>query len=706
VRSHAMASPVGTGRAGAGSIVRRAVIAGAMALLILCVQAGRAAAAECSNEDLRTEKSVLLPDCRAYEQVSPSDKQTSAATFYREPFLALASHTDDGSVVFSSHEPMPGSASGTLQNEYWATRGASGWSYKSLAPTIEVLPGALTLTTFRANSDDLKYSLILAQKPSLALGAAPEEVNLYLRNNETEKYELLSTTQGVGAPQIRAFFSLAGASSDYSRIIFTANVPLLPEAPAEPSSGLYEYHDGQLSLVGILPNGEPAQASQVSNPNGGGGWNSFNSVSEDGSRVYFGFGLNLFVRVNGSRTVEVSKDHRTTPEPEPNFAPSYWGASTDGDVAYISSLNNLTNDANTGRDAEGHPLNSGENLYRFDLGTEELTDLTVDSDPPDAETGAQVEGVTGVSDDGSTVYFVALGNLAAGAHRGEPNLYLWHNGVTRYIATLSGADAGDWTRAISSMTSRISPDGNHLLFASAARLTGYDNTDATTNQPDTELYLYSAHSSSLECISCNPDGSRPNNSTTLTTQYTNGAPESSATPNYMSEDGSTVAFVTSEALVPRDTNRLPDIYEYRNGQVALISTGTSEFAAEYADMSPDGKDLYFSTTERLTKSDVDNFGDLYDARSGGGFGISVAATFCSGVECERQIGAQQPALPLSSQVLGGRGNVRPAKKKGCGKGKRSIKQGGKTKCVKKQPQGSKRHQKGHRGASPKKGDSK
>jgi hypothetical protein len=176
----------------------------------------------------------------------------------------------------------------------------------------------------------------------------------------------------------------------------------------------------------------------------------------------------------------------------------------------------------------------------------------------------------------------------------------------------------------------------------------------------------------------------------------------------MTDDGGIVAFVTRESLVKRDTNNLADIYEYNQGKVSLVSTGTSEFPAEYADLGLDGKDIYFSTVERLTKTDIDNFGDLYDARVDGGFATAGVSASCSGFECERQIAGPPSPLPLSSQAFTGPGNVHPKKKKTCGHGKHAVKQRGAVKCVTKHPPKpkSKRHQKGHRGTGSKKGGSK
>ena len=65
----------------------------------------------------------------------------------------------------------------------------------------------------------------------------------------------------------------------------------------------------------------------------------------------------------------------------------------------------------------------GNDLYRFDTVTGQLTDLTVDHNASDP-LGADVQGVVAESEDGSYLYFAAHGDLATGATPGQDNLYL------------------------------------------------------------------------------------------------------------------------------------------------------------------------------------------------------------------------------------------------------------------------------------------
>ena len=120
--------------------------------------------------------------------------------------------------------------------------------------------------------------------------------------------------------------------------------------------------------------------------------------------------------------------------------------------------------------------------------------------------------VVGASEDGSWVYFVADGVLAAGAEHGQPNLYVRHAGTTRLVAVLSRADRPDWAGQIGridAISARVSPNGEWLAFMSQRSLTGYDNRDAVGGKPDEEVYLYNASSERLVCASCDPTGARP-----------------------------------------------------------------------------------------------------------------------------------------------------------------------------------------------------
>jgi hypothetical protein len=345
-------------------------------------------------------------------------------------------------------------------------------------------------------------------------------------------------------------------------------------------------------------------------------------------------------------------------------APRFQLASADGSKVFFTDSARLTVDSTAG-------ISSSEpDLYEFDVATGRLTDLTVDANHGEH---ANVQGlVQGASEDGSYVYLVANGVLAPGAKPGSHcgdvsppasascNLYVRHAGRTTYIAALSGTDQqwdNEQGRAPGSLTARVSPNGRWFAFMSDRSLTGYDNRDANSGEPDEEVFLYDASANRLRCVSCDPTGARPvgvlgpqgssNHPGPLvdrsniwgerwyaalipgTEQVSLGA--SAYQSRYLSDSGR-LFFDSNEALVPQDVNGTLDVYEYEpegeggcarasstfeeasNGCVGLISSGSSAEESAFMDASESGDDVFFLTAARLRPEDYDNAPDLYDAR--------------------------------------------------------------------------------------------
>ncbi len=417
-----------------------------------------------------------------------------------------------------------------------------------------------------------------------------------------------------------------------------------------------------------------------------------------------GVDFELYVHEPGAPTVQVDASKVGSEGGKGTFLT----ASGDGSRVFFADGLRLTSDST----AEGA---IGKDIYLFDVSTHQLTDITVDKNPAD-EKGAAVQGVLGASADGSYLYFVAEGDLAAGAVSGEDNLYVWHEGETKFIATLASQDesflppapggAGDWSPSITKRTARVSPSGESVVFMSAAGLTGYDNTDLLTGRRDEEVYLYDAGSGTLRCVSCNPTGGRPLGPSGIAagTNFENYGDEGRSLyqPRVLSEDGHRVFFETYDALVPQDTNGQLDVYEYEvpgsgtctsasetfsersGGCVSLISGGESDEESSFVDASADGSDVFFVSSQPLVAQDTDTLPELYDARENGGFPVSPALE-CTGTGCQ---GAPAPpptfATPPSA-TFSGIGNfasaprlVKPKPKASCGRGR--TRRGGR--CVK------------------------
>jgi Tol biopolymer transport system component len=80
-----------------------------------------------------------------------------------------------------------------------------------------------------------------------------------------------------------------------------------------------------------------------------------------------------------------------------------------------------------------------------------------------------------------------------------------------------------------------------------------------------------------------------------------------------SEDGERVFFSTEERMVAADTDRSVDIYmrDLKNGTTTLVTPGNGAFANTFADVNPEGTEVFFETKEKLAGSDTDSSIDLY-----------------------------------------------------------------------------------------------
>jgi hypothetical protein len=582
----------------------------------------------CPNATLRSENnSTELPDCRAYEQVSPVDKNGyDAGTISILPGYVAA---EDGSALsFESYGAFADPVGGSAINTYLNRRGSSGWTTQELSPPVSAENILNGFPLFPYFTPDLRYGVL--QTPAnllLAPGATPNATNLYLRDNSTGIYRTLNLGTGTG-PGPDTEFSVAAMSVDGEHVLFESSAALTADAPPG-EYNLYEWSDGQLRLVTIGPGGTPIPA---------GGWieaRGFTSVtthamSEDGSRVVFksreGGPLGqLYLYEDGQPTVEVSASHRSTPDPGGPGEVRFLGASADTSKIYFSDTEALTDDATPGHRA----------LYRYDADTGGLINLEANLGGAGAE---NTEGMGGISEDGSYVYF-----------RTGSQLYLWHNGTNTLVGDVPGEVA---ELEAYYTTYRVTGDGRYLTFQTPNRLTAYDNTDALTGEGDSEVYLYDAVLQRLTCVSCNPDGLAPHGSSNFPGPPRR--PERNLQPG-ASLDGA-VIFNSSDALVPNDVNGKEDVYEWKNGGLYLISSGTSGDPSFYASASKSGDDVFFATREPLVASDRDQLLDVYDAHVGGGFPQPAHPGPCEGAETCHGSASSAPGFadPATAALAGAR----------------------------------------------------
>jgi len=253
--------------------------------------------------------------------------------------------------------------------------------------------------------------------------------------------------------------------------------------------------------------------------------------------------------------------------------------------------------------------------------------------PAEPDPGGAVVGVLGASASGDIVYYQDVEGLKR-----------WQNGVvTTVVAGSDAAAPTDWPA--STGTARVSADGEHLAFLSAAEIPPFDNHDAVSGHLDTELYLYGpppdGGAPRLVCASCNPTGERPRGSSSIPGAVANGSTVIYR-PRVLSANGSRVFFDSADQLVVADTNARPDVYEWeadgvgsctrQPGCLGLLSDGHGE-GGHFLDASADGSDVFFLTGDSLLGIDPGSI-DVYDDRIGGGFPELEAPFFCKGDACQ------------------------------------------------------------------------
>jgi hypothetical protein len=128
-----------------------------------------------------------------------------------------------------------------------------------------------------------------------------------------------------------------------------------------------------------------------------------------------------------------------------------------------------------------------------------------------------------------------------------------------------------------------------------------------------------------------------------------------------------VEFESPNVLTPLAVPGEENVYEYRAGDVYLISPGTEaippieeEGASRAQGIDESGEDVFFVSTEGLVPQDTDTQTSFYDARVEGGFPGRASQPACVGETCQGPIGAAPP-LPATSgsAVAVAGGNLAP-----------------------------------------------
>lgn len=611
----------------------------------------RASAGSCPNADIREAQGAnALGDCRAFEMVSPLEKNGSDIYIH-----GTQSSPDGEAVVFQSAGAFAGSESSPHGADYIGRRSPSGWSVEPISPyqTPDGNAAFAEDNFYEAFTPDLGKGVLVSSHPPYEKNAdtSNDQRRLYLRTGPGEYLDVSPPAANpVGFPAIFNSANYVGSSTDMTHVFFESDRHLTSDAPPEGTMELYEWTEGAVRVVPVLPNDEVASEGG-SLGRGTTNTNTQTAVSSDGTQVVFQAGSpsQVYLRIDGETTVPLSVSQKTGSEGE--LAPSgatFFGSATDGETLtkiYFVSPSELTDDANTGGGA-------GDDLYEYDVASGTLTDLTV-ATGPENPIGAGVS-VTftggwkmGAATDGSYLYFNASGVLAPGGSENNPrNLYVLHEGEITFV-----------TSYFSFTDPIVSDNGERVLIFTDKQL-----TDAETDGFQ-QAYLYDAPSNTIKCISC-PSG-RPADGEVATSGFLTGYTHvQKYAPRNISPDGSHVYFETTQALDPRDSNGQADVYEWEDGEgVSLVSSGRSGEGAHFLDASASGRDVFIVTRERLVATDRDSNTDVYDARTDGGLPLPpVPSAACEGDACQRPPNPPNDPTPASASFSGA-GNPVPKFKK-------------------------------------------
>jgi WD40-like Beta Propeller Repeat len=542
-----------------------------------------------------------LPDCRAYEMVTPPAK--NGALVYNGAFIMAPAFSSDGSRVLARSiqcfsEPQSCVADRLTEGEPFAfERTGSGWLTTPLAPPPSF---AGTLLQYRGDSGLMLYAAPPAE-------GQPEQ--FYVRRPDGSLSAVGPLGEAPGVAIAGVYSSTLVATSDFSHVVYEGD-GLWSFDHSVSSASIYEYpgEEGHPVLVSVT--GEKRDSTDLIGACGAaiGGEtitrSLYGTLSSDGRTVVFtvepcatGTGTNEGVPVPARsiyERIEAAGGQMATvlvSGPGPNGAcsskacleappapASFEGASFDGTRVFFTSTHQLTDNASedrrTGDTSSGNGCDrtardtAGCNLYLWECPNhceDKTSERLVDVSAGDLSgLGAQVQGVAAISPEGSSVYFVAHGVLT-GPNRagvapapGGENLYVYgpdQEGKHRvaFIATLAGpesaqSDAFQWEGGIGE--ANVTPDGRYLVFTSHRALTG----DVSRFEGPAQVYRYDASEEELVRVSTGQEGfnDNGNNGTgdarvvRAADGFTNGR---RADPS-MSDDGRFVFFQSPVGLTP------------------------------------------------------------------------------------------------------------------------------------------------------------
>lgn len=638
----------------------------------------------CPNEEDRYGESARLPECRAYEQVTPENKEGSESIFgYGGGSNVTSAPSSDGNhflitntlAKWGKNVQASGSATYTFSH-----KPGGGWKMTPLTTQPEsgiianemyeyynegfsqFLVNREWQTSFGTRSPDTEYALGPAGGPYKTVATEPTEIG--------HGYE----------------GSWRGQSRDGRvAVIESPDHELIPGHPTQTTGGnkdLYASVNGNLEQVNVETNGAPigtvgtCSAQLVEGreagerggdrnnaASGGAGIGSTNAISANGSRIFFydspgecapgpgasqlaGPNLNLYMREPfAEKTVDIGPY-------------TFEGANPEGTRLLLA------------KEIEG---GAAAEWFTYDTethATKRAFTVPADYNGPGLSGSAFVYHA--MSEDGNDLYFTTTSALNHETVSGPSNLYRYdlENETLTFITFTGVEHGGPWS---SPYTTTEKGEGFYWTqgFEYAGPGTPYD-----------ESYSYDGTEQVVLCVACNsPYNPQPKLPSTYIEE---GGPDFLQAPliTPASANGNLVFFDTPSALLPNDINGeidpsefdefssafspSSDVYEWRRhgidgcelrqGCLALITNGINGYKNMLLGTDPSGENVFIATESQLVAQDNDNQMDVYDVRVDGGYPAPDPLPLqCEGDACHNPTNPPNDPTPATS-VHEGPGN--------------------------------------------------
>ncbi len=417
---------------------------------------------------------------------------------------------------------------------------------------------------------------------------ADNAFDVYERNVDSGTLRLLSDRVQAGADEEQAAV-FAGVAHDGSRVIIVTSEPLV-DADDDTKNDVYEVSANATTLLSDRVQDAVDENKDV----------SFIGTSRDATVTRF-VTEEALVTADGDATHDLYVRHagetklasdRVDAGADQNVVASGGMASEDGTKVLFATAESILDgdeDANV-------------DLYLRDL-TTATTKLVSDRVKDAADAATNVDPISGISPDGSHVFFNTAEPLMAGD--GDATLdvfdYRVSDGVTSFVSkrVQPGPDQEVHASIPTNGMWPSSTDGGLVLFSTTEPLVTGD-TDAASD-------IYSRSEGVTKLISHDPtnDADGPLNVLLIA----------------MSPDGSRVVFSTWESMSAQDTDSAQDVYVREGETTTLLSDRVKPGPDPESNISTalanrEATRVFFTPDQQLVEEDSDGARDLYESAGG------------------------------------------------------------------------------------------